>query len=265
MNDIRITRITDTFFRLSELTDMGQGRDPLPLVDAYLLTGTTMAVLIDTLQNTPHLYEAVRSLTPLPVTVLITHGHIDHAGVSLKSFYMNGCPIYMPLTDYDFLRYQGSSVEKEWLMELKENMTWAFGEYRLRAMRCGGHTLGSTVLFEENRRLLFTGDAVGAGNFWMHIPGTLPLRAFGKNLRKLIADLGPLGDISIYTGHQIQSRGTMNGDYLMELLSLTEDIVSHKVIGQPAQTVLLGEAIEYRIAQRGVIYSYCYRPSHIDV
>ena len=263
MNDIEITQITNTFYRLSELTDMGKNRQPLPLVDSYLLTGTDMAVLIDTLHNTSHLYEIVRKLTSLPVTVLITHGHIDHAGASLIDFYRNGCPIYMPLADFDFLHFQGSSVQKEWLRDLDEDMIWDLGKYCLRSIRCGGHTKSSMVLFEENTRMLFTGDAVGAGNFWMHIPGTLPLGAFLINLKTMIAKLDLSRGISLYTGHQIQSRDIMNAAYLSELLSLTEDIISNKETGKPAQTELLGETVPYRIAQRGSVYSFCYRNDHI--
>ena len=81
--NIQVQNINDTFFRLSELSDLRGDGELLPGVDAYLLTGEKRAVLVDTLQNATGLYEKVRELTELPLDVLITHGHIDHAGKSL--------------------------------------------------------------------------------------------------------------------------------------------------------------------------------------
>ncbi len=45
----------------------------------YLCVGTHTAVLIDTGVGIGDLAGLVRSLTDKPVTVLLTHGHVDHA------------------------------------------------------------------------------------------------------------------------------------------------------------------------------------------
>ena len=49
---------------------------------AYLIRGQDRAVLIDTLNGAEDLAELTRTLTPLPVMVVNTHGHLDHIGCS---------------------------------------------------------------------------------------------------------------------------------------------------------------------------------------
>ena len=50
----------------------------------YLLEGTREALLIDTGYGSFSLKKAVHELTALPVTVLLTHGHLDHIGGSAE-------------------------------------------------------------------------------------------------------------------------------------------------------------------------------------
>lgn len=45
----------------------------------YLVEGTEKAVLLDTGVGVGDLKELVGELTDKPVTVLVTHGHVDHA------------------------------------------------------------------------------------------------------------------------------------------------------------------------------------------
>ena len=53
---------------------------------AYLITGKEKALLIDTLNGVENLADIVRTITDLPVMVVNTHGHIDHAaGLPLMS------------------------------------------------------------------------------------------------------------------------------------------------------------------------------------
>lgn len=57
----------------------------------YLIVGQTQAVLIDAGLGVGHLRTFVKSLTDKPLTVLLSHGHIDHAsGASeFENVYLN--------------------------------------------------------------------------------------------------------------------------------------------------------------------------------
>ncbi|MCL1909472.1 MAG: MBL fold metallo-hydrolase, partial [Kiritimatiellaeota bacterium] len=79
--------------QISEVSDNGF------TVDAYLVTGEKRALLVDTLAGATGLYKLVRELTPLPLDVVVTHGHGDHAGASLIEFDDAGCDIFMDARD----------------------------------------------------------------------------------------------------------------------------------------------------------------------
>ena len=57
----------------------------------YLVEGTERAALIDTCVGVGHLRVFVDSLTDKPLTVLLTHGHMDHApgAPEFDTVYMN--------------------------------------------------------------------------------------------------------------------------------------------------------------------------------
>ena len=51
---------------------------------AYLIKGENRAVLIDGLEGAGSLKAFVRELTDLPVTLILTHGHLDHIGAAFE-------------------------------------------------------------------------------------------------------------------------------------------------------------------------------------
>ena len=91
-------------------------------VRQFLIVGKEEALLIDTGFEDSHVYQAVRSITDLPVQVLMTHGDRDHAG-GLKDF--GACRIHRG--DWNLIP-EGIQLEP-----LKEGDTF----------RCGDYTTGS--------------------------------------------------------------------------------------------------------------------------
>ena len=71
---IQVRLFTDNFYILDD------GR-----VRQFLIVGEKKALLVDTGFPDSHVYEAVQSITDLPVRVIMTHADIDHAG-GLKEF-----------------------------------------------------------------------------------------------------------------------------------------------------------------------------------
>ena len=65
---MRITAISDTVWSIEDDAAM-----------MYLIAGTESALLLDTGLGLLDLPAVCRSLTPLPVRVLLTHAHGDHA------------------------------------------------------------------------------------------------------------------------------------------------------------------------------------------
>ncbi len=147
----------------------------------YLVTGDEKAVLLDTGDGFGDLRSYVESLTDLPVTVILTHGHLDHAcgAIHFKDcdIWMNpdDAPVYeahtkieyrrkfhekkpevssIPLTDYD-PAYTGE------LLSLHDGQRFDLGNVHITMVSVKGHTPGMMcALIEEDRVMLF-GDACG--------------------------------------------------------------------------------------------------------
>lgn len=118
-------------------------------VRQFLIVGKDEALLIDTGFEDSHVYDVVRSITELPVRVLMTHGDRDHAG-GLKDF--GACQIHKG--DWNLIP-EGILVEP-----LKEGDTFRCGQYTLEVIEIPGHTYGSVAFVERKKKLLLPGDSV---------------------------------------------------------------------------------------------------------
>ena len=122
----------------------------------------------------------VESLTNKPLTVLLSHGHIDHApgAVEFEDVYLNSAdwPLYRSQCGLagrqDYLkgnlkdRYEaltaGTLLEGDpdkTFAELTGGMVFDLGGVHLRAVAFPGHTPGSMAFLLEEDRILITGDA----------------------------------------------------------------------------------------------------------
>jgi glyoxylase-like metal-dependent hydrolase (beta-lactamase superfamily II) len=232
-----------------------------PQMDAYLITGANRALVIDTLQEETSLYKKVRELTDLPIDVLISHGHLDHAGVSTKDFYDAGCRIYMDEKDLPLITIWGRDAA--WFSPLREGQCFDIGGYCLEALACPGHTPGSMVFLERNKHHLYTGDAIGAGVFWMQIPGALPLREFRKNVGRLWDEVKDMKDLKIHTGHRHQAPIQHDLDFLADTILVTDNIISGEWKGEEREMNHRDMKFKYRTVAYNYVQDYCYNPENI--
>lgn len=118
-------------------------------VRAFLVVGETQALLIDTGFADSGAFDTVRSITPLPITVLLTHADRDHAG-GLAAF--GEC--YVNEADWPLV------ADGITLHPLKEGDVFACGAYRFEVIAIPGHTYGSVAFFDREKGLLLSGDSV---------------------------------------------------------------------------------------------------------
>lgn len=168
----------------------------------YLVIGRQRAILIDAGLGVGHLRAFVENLTSLPLTVLLTHGHIDHAPgatefgkVYLNSadqaLYRSQCSLadrqgYLKGNLRD--RYEeltaGSFVEADPnkdFAELTDGMIFDLGEVHVQAVAFPGHTAGSTAFLVEEDRLLITGDCCNNFTF-LFGPEAAPVEAYRETV-----------------------------------------------------------------------------------
>ncbi len=141
--------------------------------------------------------------------ILVTHGHIDHAGAVAELAERLQIPIEGPHREDQFLlealpqqsgRFgmppAGAFVPQRWL---ENDDRVSFGETELEVLHCPGHTPGHVVFFNRESRLAIVGDVLFRGS----IGRTDFPRSDHASLLGAIRDrLFPLGDdVQFVPGH----------------------------------------------------------------
>ncbi len=140
--------------------------------------------------------------------ILITHGHLDHAGGAAQLARTLAVPIEGPHED-DLFWIEGmpeqskmfgfaaeTFIPDRWL---QDGDTVRFGEQQLQVIHAPGHTPGHVIFFHEGARLAVVGDVLFAGS----IGRTDFPRGDHQTLISSIRDkLFPLGDdVRFIPGH----------------------------------------------------------------
>ncbi len=250
-------RLADNLWDFNEINENG------PYTDSYLLIGDESAIVVDTMMTDTGLYDAVRAITDKPLKVFITHGHGDHAGASLEAFLDAGVPVYMSLLDLPALKARSRFADKlDAVRDVKEGDVFDLGGIKLTALSLEGHSAGSFVLLDYEHQMMFTGDAIGAGIFWMQLPACLPLGRYLKALEKVAVEVEKCPDIQIYPGHRHQAPEHKKR-FFDEILYMTRGIVDGSIVGYEAETNLRGNVIKHRTVTYGLTEQYCYREENI--
>ncbi len=209
----------------------------------YLVEGKDRVALIDTGIGVGDLKAYVQNLTDKPITVILTHGHVDHASGSAQfdEVYMNAKDnalfrehtaienrkgyigmnpeLASSLTDSDFQPIDNPDRFKN----LQGGMTIDLGDVHLDIYDIAGHTQGMiAILFRENKALL-TGDGANMFTF-LFLPESLGLTSYEKNLRHLREVTTGKFD-KIYCSH---GGGDLTVDYMDRLLEDVEIIFAGK-------------------------------------
>ncbi|MEO5374169.1 MAG: MBL fold metallo-hydrolase [Alphaproteobacteria bacterium] len=141
--------------------------------------------------------------------ILLTHGHIDHAGeagILAKSL---GVPIEGPHRDdkpwldqmTDQARMFGVTFGKRFTPDrwLEDGDTVTFGTIVLSVLHCPGHSAGHVVFFEPSSRVALVGDVLFQGSIGRT---DFPGGDHATLIRSIRERLLPLGDdVTFISGH----------------------------------------------------------------
>ncbi len=163
----------------------------------YLVEGSEKALLIDGLTGVGSLKAFVRELTDLPVTLVLTHGHVDHIGAA---FEYGECWLH---PDDIALLYEHGDAEARLgfasgggrkidpadvvpprairTLPVQDGHVFDLGGVQLEVIHVPGHTYGSIVLLDRARRIVYSGDACNA-NTLLFLPGSTTIQEYKEAL-----------------------------------------------------------------------------------
>lgn len=170
---------------------------------------TRQAVVIDPGGDLDRILRVVEREQLQLVKILVTHGHIDHAGGAAELAERLGLPIEGPQEEDRFwvegmerqsqmfgLSGARSFLPTRWLND-GDQIT--FGEERLEVLHCPGHTPGHVVFYNPAGKLAQVGDVLFQGSIGRTDLARGDYHALINSIRQ---KLFPLGDaVTFISGH----------------------------------------------------------------
>ena len=236
----------------------------------HLVIGRKSALLVDTGMGLGNLASLVKSLTDLPLIVINTHGHPDHAGGNggFEEVWLDPKDeeLMRVMTSDEFrlddLRRLHGGLDDEYkrlveqlvrvrpyrLQPLHAGQIFDLGGRRFEVVPLPGHTLGSVCLLNSDERLLFAGDSIVATPVWMYLDYCTTLRAYLDSLKKVRERESEFE--TLFPGHQPTPLGR---NQLHELITCAEEILAGAV-GEPVRT-FAGEGLQWKHGSGIIIYN----------
>ncbi len=227
----------------------------------YLVIGEKKACLIDTAYGLTDLKALVSEYTDLPVTVVNTHGHIDHV---LGDHWFED--VYLHHSDkamYDEITEEFSQMIKEpWVLDfygdfikgldvdsvnfpvpkdITEGDVIDLGGKTLEIYEMPGHTEGSIIVVDRADKICFSGDSI-IENLWLFLEESTEPAVYLDSLKRIRGILSDSGIEKIYNGHF--SYEPIALPKLDTMVKAMEMIISGELEGVPVENHA-GKGVEY--------------------
>ncbi|MFZ4122846.1 MAG: MBL fold metallo-hydrolase [Caulobacterales bacterium] len=172
-------------------------------------TATRKGAFVDPGGEIPRLIAAAQAKGVTIEKIMLTHGHLDHAGAAADLAAHYGVPIEGPHKEEAWLlaglgdqgaRYGLTDakpcVPDRWL---EDGDVVELGEARFDVHHCPGHTPGHVVFYEPTARFAFVGDVLFKGSIGRT---DFPRGDFDALVSSIRSKLFPLGDdVRFLPGH----------------------------------------------------------------
>jgi glyoxylase-like metal-dependent hydrolase (beta-lactamase superfamily II) len=167
------------------------------------------AAVVDPGGDIPRILEAVKKYALDVERILVTHGHIDHAGGAAElaerlsvpvegphqedRFWIDGMPQQALSFGFPGVR---SFTPDRWL---EQGDSVRFGQVEMQVLHCPGHTPGHVAFFSDAARLAVVGDVLFRGSVGRT---DFPKGDFDTLMTSIRQKLWPLGDdVAFISGH----------------------------------------------------------------
>ena len=241
----KVTQIDDHTWAIEEFNGTVYG---------FLLEGEDYAMLIDTGLGFCNYKKYVKQLTHKPVEVVNTHGHLDHVSQN-QAFRCHMHPadaaVLAEHRSHDlrlgFIKdlLKGANLPEAVLdsklvallfkkitdlpktlpfLPVQDGDTFDLGGRTLQVIHVPGHTPGSIVLLDVERRWLFSGDMVCDEGVLLNFPESCSVQTFKDSMLKL-KSLSDQWD-TIYPAHHIKP---IDNSFIDEYIACAEEVLSGQV------------------------------------
>ncbi len=178
-----------------------------------MCNSTKKAAIVDPGGEIERIIQQLQSMQAIPEKILLTHGHIDHAGAAKALSRELNIPIIGPhkgdlfwleglaqqAAMFSFKQVE-SFVPDEWL---EDGATVTVGELKLQVIHAPGHTPGHVVFYNEENKLAWVGDVIFQGSIGRT---DFPQGNFDQLISSIKNKLFPLGDeVTFIPGHGPES------------------------------------------------------------
>ena len=214
-------------------------------VYVYLVEGKEKALLIDSGCGAYDLKGFIATLTNKPYDLVLTHGHVDHAGgagqfetVYLSSLDYDLLEVHTSIkVRQDYLSQNGQNVDASNMIspkeissyrELKEEQIFDLGNVSVQAFSMKGHTNGSMALLIQPCRTILFGDACNSLTF-LQFEDCISLEEYANNLKAFKEKVENQYDLILYS-HPHNYGGK---EILDEMIDLCNQIISKEIEGVP--------------------------------
>lgn len=253
-----ITQLTDFIWRYHD--EMGS--------TSYLVVGKTRAAMIDCGGAGKQLMSWIRSITDLPVILLLTHAHPDHYGSAAEfdEVWLHEDDISaLPVFEEAFSVMGVRPLDRKKLHSFADGHVFDLGGETLIACALKGHTPGSVVFVDEAQRCIFSGDAVGSGDIvLMSVPLAYDLSDYKRSLVAFLERSEPWANYTWHAGHYHQAdRGedeppnTPCRELAADMAMLCGELLEGSIEGEKTQEIFAPNGIARRayMGRAGIVYS----------
>ncbi len=140
-------------------------------------------------------------------SIVLTHRHYDHVGGAAALSKSLDAPVYAHEQDAGPIK-DGSARDTEAILferriepveviPLRGGEIFSTGDHELRIIHTPGHTIGGICLFDQEKKILLSGDTVFAGGVGRWDLATGDREKLAESVRSLIA----LAPVDLYPGH----------------------------------------------------------------